>query len=37
MEMSIPAITDIVRELTSGATPALFHCSAGKDRTGVVL
>jgi protein tyrosine/serine phosphatase len=36
MEMSIPAITEIVRELTSGATPALFHCSAGKDRTGVV-
>jgi hypothetical protein len=36
MEMSIPAITEIVRELTSGATPALFHCSAGKDRTGVL-
>jgi protein tyrosine/serine phosphatase len=36
MEMSIPAITEIVRELTSGATPALVHCSAGKDRTGVV-
>src|SRR5258705_114938 len=36
MEMSIPAITEIVRELTSGATPALLHCSAGKDRTRVV-
>jgi protein-tyrosine phosphatase len=36
MEMSIPAIREIVRELTTGATPALFHCSAGKDRTGVV-
>jgi protein-tyrosine phosphatase len=36
MEMSIPAIREIVEELTSGATPALFHCSAGKDRTGVV-
>ena len=36
MEMSIPAISEIIAELTSGATPAVFHCAAGKDRTGVV-
>ena len=36
MEMSVPAISEIIAELTSGATPAVFHCAAGKDRTGVV-
>ena len=36
MEMSIRAIREIISELTSGATPAVFHCAAGKDRTGVV-
>jgi protein tyrosine/serine phosphatase len=36
MERSIPAISEIIGELTSGATPAMFHCAAGKDRTGVV-
>ncbi|MGZ4791170.1 MAG: tyrosine-protein phosphatase [Ilumatobacteraceae bacterium] len=36
MERSIPAISEIIDELTSGATPAVFHCAAGKDRTGVV-
>jgi protein-tyrosine phosphatase len=36
MDMSIPAISEIIAELTSGATPAVFHCAAGKDRTGVV-
>jgi protein tyrosine/serine phosphatase len=36
MERSIPAISEIIGELTSGATPAVFHCAAGKDRTGVV-
>ena len=36
MEMSIPAISEIIAVLTSGATPAVFHCAAGKDRTGVV-
>jgi protein-tyrosine phosphatase len=36
IEVSAPSITAIIVELTSGATPALFHCAAGKDRTGVV-
>ncbi|MBK5332461.1 MAG: tyrosine-protein phosphatase [Ilumatobacteraceae bacterium] len=36
MDMSVPAISEIIAELTSGATPAVFHCAAGKDRTGVV-
>jgi protein-tyrosine phosphatase len=36
IETSAPSITEIFRELTSGATPAVFHCAAGKDRTGVV-
>ncbi|MEY2401621.1 MAG: protein-tyrosine phosphatase [Ilumatobacteraceae bacterium] len=36
IEKSAPAIGEIIAELTSGATPALFHCAAGKDRTGVV-
>ena len=35
MERSIPAITEIIGELTSGAAPAVFHCAAGKDRTGL--
>jgi protein-tyrosine phosphatase len=36
IETSAPAISEIFAELTSGATPAVFHCAAGKDRTGVV-
>jgi protein-tyrosine phosphatase len=36
IEVSAPSISEIVAELVSGATPALFHCAAGKDRTGVV-
>ena len=36
IETSAPSITEIIAELTSGAAPALFHCAAGKDRTGVV-
>ena len=36
IETSAQSITEIIAELTSGATPALFHCAAGKDRTGVV-
>ncbi len=29
-------IGEIVREIAAGAFPAAIHCSAGKDRTGVV-
>jgi protein-tyrosine phosphatase len=36
LEVSAPSISEIISELTSGATPAVFHCAAGKDRTGVV-
>jgi protein-tyrosine phosphatase len=30
-----PAIHDLVDALRTGTVPLLFHCSAGKDRTGV--
>jgi protein-tyrosine phosphatase len=36
LETSARAISEIISELTSGAIPAVFHCAAGKDRTGVV-
>ena len=36
IETSAASIREIIAELTSGATPAVFHCAAGKDRTGVV-
>jgi protein-tyrosine phosphatase len=36
LETSAPSFAEIVSVLTSGATPAVFHCAAGKDRTGVV-
>ncbi len=33
-----PAIASVVRELaTPGALPAVVHCTAGKDRTGVIV
>ncbi len=31
-----PAIRDIFARIAHGQTPLLFHCAAGKDRTGVV-
>jgi protein tyrosine/serine phosphatase len=36
LEVSSASIREIFAELTSGATPAVFHCAAGKDRTGAV-
>ena len=36
IEVSGAAISEIITELTSGAPPAVIHCAAGKDRTGVV-
>ena len=36
IEVSGAAISEIIAELTSGAPPAVIHCAAGKDRTGVV-
>jgi protein-tyrosine phosphatase len=36
LEVSSSSIREIFAELSSGATPAVFHCAAGKDRTGVV-
>jgi protein tyrosine/serine phosphatase len=36
IETSASSISEVIAELTSGATPAVFHCAAGKDRTGVV-
>jgi protein-tyrosine phosphatase len=32
-----PRIADIVRDLGAGKGPCVVHCSAGKDRTGVVI
>ncbi|MDQ9750689.1 tyrosine-protein phosphatase, partial [Acinetobacter baumannii] len=29
------AFRELFRALEAGETPILFHCSAGKDRTGV--
>jgi protein-tyrosine phosphatase len=31
-----PAIGDVLRDLAKGDEPAIVHCTAGKDRTGVV-
>jgi protein-tyrosine phosphatase len=36
IETSAASISEIIAELTSGAMPAVFHCAAGKDRTGVL-
>jgi protein-tyrosine phosphatase len=36
METSIPSIAAIFDELVTGGTPAVIHCAAGKDRTGVI-
>ena len=37
LELGAPAFAASVNALTiDGGTPALFHCSAGKDRTGVL-
>lgn len=33
-----PAVVEVLRQLTQpGTTPALVHCTGGKDRTGVVI
>lgn len=31
-----PAYSEVFRHLAAGDTPLLFHCAAGKDRTGVL-
>lgn len=35
MPFGNPAFQTMFRELEAGNTPILFHCSAGKDRTGI--
>lgn len=35
MPFNNPAFQTMFRELEAGNTPILFHCSAGKDRTGI--
>lgn len=35
LPFSNPAYREIFREMQNGGMPLLFHCSAGKDRTGV--
>lgn len=30
------AVKDILKQITSSEQPVLYHCSAGKDRTGIV-
>jgi protein-tyrosine phosphatase len=37
MEMSIPSIRGMFDALAEGALPAVIHCAAGKDRTGVAV
>jgi protein tyrosine/serine phosphatase len=37
MEMSVESIRTLVTELADGAMPAVLHCAAGKDRTGVAV
>ncbi len=32
-----PEIGEVIRRLAQGDEPALIHCSAGKDRTGVTV
>jgi protein-tyrosine phosphatase len=37
MEMSTPSIRTMFEALAGGAMPAVIHCAAGKDRTGVAV
>jgi protein-tyrosine phosphatase len=35
-EYAGPRITTVIRTIAESDTPAVFHCAAGKDRTGVI-
>lgn len=38
LELGAPALVEALRRIVApGGTPALVHCSAGKDRTGVLV
>lgn len=34
--VNIGSVKDILKQITSSDQPVLYHCSAGKDRTGIV-
>ena len=34
--VNIGAVKDILKQITSSDQPVLYHCSAGKDRTGII-
>ena len=36
LNTSVERFAEIIHRLVSGATPAVFHCVSGKDRTGVL-
>ncbi len=36
LDTSAERVAEIIHRLVNGATPAVFHCVSGKDRTGVV-
>ena len=36
LNTSVERFAEIIHRLVSGATPAVFHCVSGKDRTGVM-
>jgi protein-tyrosine phosphatase len=33
---NIGSVKDIIKQITSSDQPVLYHCSAGKDRTGII-
>jgi protein-tyrosine phosphatase len=34
--VNIGSVKDIIKQITSSDQPVLYHCSAGKDRTGII-
>jgi protein tyrosine/serine phosphatase len=36
LEIGKPAVSAVLRTLAGASAPAVFHCAAGKDRTGLV-
>ncbi|OJV22662.1 MAG: protein tyrosine phosphatase [Dyadobacter sp. 50-39] len=34
--VNIGAVKDILKQITTSEEPVLYHCSAGKDRTGII-
>ena len=34
--VNVKSLSEIIRQITDSNEPVLYHCSAGKDRTGIV-